>query len=130
VSSNLTSGGGSTGSWSSGSLANGANASTSTGTDLSNTTDAQAALLLITNAISTVAGMRASVGSNINTLQSATRVMNTQAQNLTSAESGITDANMAQAVANMTQDNILVSTSMAALQEANQQSQSILKLLQ
>jgi flagellin len=131
ASSNLTTGGGgSTGSWSSGSLANGVNASTSTGTDLSNTTDAQAALLSITNAISTVAGMRASIGSNINALQSATSVMTTQSQNLTSAESNITDANMAQAVANMTQGNILMSTSMAALQQANQQAQAILKLLQ
>jgi flagellin len=56
--------------------------------------------------------------------------MTTQSQNLTSAESNITDANMAQAVANMTQGNILMSTSMAALQQANQQAQAILKLLQ
>ena len=131
VSANVTgSGGGSTGTWSAGSTQGGANGTTSSGTDLSNTTDAKAALLAVTNAISLVAQMRGTLGANMNELQATTNVLNTQVQNLTSAESGITSANMAGVVANMTMDNILMSTSMASLQQANQQSQSILKLLQ
>lgn len=92
--------------------------------------NAQAALTDITAAINNVANDRGKLGADINRLQSASNVVNNQVQNLTSAESNISSADMAQAVANMTQDNILQSTGMAALQQSNQAQQSILKLFQ
>ncbi len=91
---------------------------------------ATSALTDITTAIANVANDRGKIGADVNRLQSATNVVNTQVQNLTSAESSISSANIAQDVATMSQDNILQSTGMAALQQSNQMQQSILKLLQ
>jgi flagellin len=98
--------------------------------DLNNTTDAQAALTAITTAISTVASQRGVIGAGVNRLTAATTVMSAQIQNLSSAESGISDADIGQTVANMTKYTTLQQTGIAALQQANQASQSILKLLQ
>jgi len=84
----------------------------------------------ITTAIANVAGDRAQVGADMNRLQSATNVVNTQVQNLTNAFDNISSANIAQDVSLMSQYNILQSTGMAALQQSNQSQQSILKLLQ
>ena len=97
---------------------------------LTSVTSAQSALTDITAAIANVANDRGKLGADVNRLQSATNVVNTQVQNLTSAESSISSANIAQDVAQMSQDNILQSTGMAALQQSNQMQQSILKLLQ
>ncbi len=101
------------------------------GLDLSSSTaNAQAELHNINTAIASVAAYRGNVGASINRLNAATNVMNSQVQNLTSAESGVTDADVASTVANMTKYNVLESTGMAALQQANQASQAVLKLLQ
>src|SRR5439155_6510365 len=51
-----------------------------------NGTNAQAALTQINQAIQNVAGIRGSVGAGINRLQSASNVINSQTQNLTTAE--------------------------------------------
>jgi flagellin len=91
---------------------------------------ATSALTDITQAIANVANDRGTIGADVNRLQSATNVVNTQVQNLTSAESSISSANIAQDVATMSQDNILQSTGMAALQQSNQMQQAVLKLLQ
>jgi flagellin len=98
--------------------------------DLNTTAHAQAALLALTNAIAQVAGMRGMIGADINQVQAASNVATVETENLTSAESGVADANVAGAVADMTKYNILGAAGMAALQEANQAQQSILKLLQ
>ena len=101
------------------------------GLDLSTSLgNAQTELHNITQAIATVASYRGNVGASINQLNAATNIMNTQVQNLTTAESGVTDADVAQTVANMTKFNVLESTGMAALQQSNQASQAVLKLLQ
>jgi flagellin len=100
------------------------------GYDLTSTTNAQKALTQINLAIGQVAALRGNIGANINQLSAAANVMSTQSQNLKSAMSGITDADVATTVANMTKYNILQSTGMAALQQANQSQQSVLKLLQ
>lgn len=97
---------------------------------LTSVTNAKAALTDITAAIANTANDRGKLGADINRLQSAANVVNNQVQNLTSAESNISSANIAQDVASMTQDNILNSTGMAALQQSNQMQQSIMKLLQ
>jgi flagellin len=100
------------------------------GYDLTSTTNAQKALTQVNLAIGQVAALRGNIGANINQLSAAANVMSTQSQNLKSAMSGITDADVATTVANMTKYNILQSTGMAALQQANQSQQSVLKLLQ
>ena len=65
-----------------------------------------------------------------NRLQSASTVINTQIQNLSSAENGITAADIGQDVSDMAKYTILQQTGIAALQQSNQMQQSVLKLLQ
>jgi flagellin len=120
----------SVGSWSStGGTLTGGDGPTVTA-NLDTVANAQAALVTVTNAINTVAETRGSLGAVINQLTAASNVMNGQVQNLTSAQSGIMDANIGTTVANMSKYNTLQQTGIAALQQANQASQSILKLLQ
>ncbi len=97
---------------------------------LKSTTTAASELALINTAISTIAGDRGTIGANVNQLNAASNVMNNQIQNLTSAESGISDADIGKTVANMSKYNTLQQTGISALQQANQASQTILKLLQ
>jgi flagellin len=94
------------------------------------TNTAATELNAINAAISTVASWRGTVGANVNELTAATNVMNNQVQNLSSAQSGISDADIGKTVANMTKFTTLQQTGIAALQQANQASQTILKLLQ
>ncbi len=101
-----------------------------TTTDLTNSSDAAAALTSITNAINAISAQRGQIGASVNRLTAATNVINSQVQNLTGASNGIKNADVGKTVANMTQYNILQSTGMAALQQANQSQQSVLKLLQ
>jgi flagellin len=120
--SNLTSGvGGVVGS---GVLAGGA-ASAS----LQNATNAQAALVTIENAISTVAGYRGTIGAGINQMNAALDVINNTSQNLTSSMSGIEDANIGSVISNMSKYQVLVQTGIAALAQSNTSEQAILRLL-
>jgi flagellin len=98
--------------------------------DLTTATDAQAALTNINAAIASVASLRGSLGASSNQLSAATNVMNSQISNLTSAENNIMAANMGTETANLSQESILQQTGIAALQQANQMQQSVLKLLQ
>jgi flagellin len=98
--------------------------------DLLSAADAQVALTDLNSSISQVAALRGDIGAGINRLQAATNVMNTQTQNLTSAEGSIRSADMTQVVANLTQYSILSQTGISALSQANQMQQSVLKLLQ
>ena len=101
-----------------------------TATDLSTAADAQTALSAVTSAISNVAADRGNLGAVSNRLQSASTVINTQIQNLSSAENGITAADIGQDVSDMAKYTILQQTGIAALQQSNQMQQSVLKLLQ
>jgi flagellin len=98
--------------------------------DLSTASDAQSALVAIEGAISSVAASRGAIGSGINQMNAAVQVMNNTSQNLTSSLSGIQDANVGQVVANMSKYQVLEQTGIAALSQANQQEQTVLKLLQ
>lgn len=97
---------------------------------LTNSTNAASALTAINAAISTVSAQRGEIGASINRLTAASTVMTNQVQNLTSASNGIMNADVGKTVASMTQYNILQSTGMAALQQANQAQQAVLKLVQ
>jgi flagellin len=98
--------------------------------DLSHAADAQATLGLINSAIATVAGMRGTIGADINRLQAASNVMTVQVQNLTSAEDGIMAADIPTAVSNLSRFTILNQSGISALAQANSAQQSVLKLLQ
>ena len=113
---------------SSGGLGVGAGAATPN--DLTSAANAQLALTAISTAIDSVSSQRGQIGASVNRLTAATNVITSQVQNLTSASNGIMNADVAKTVANMTQYNVLQSTGMSALQQANQSQQSVLKLLQ
>jgi len=98
--------------------------------NLLGSTSAISELTNITNAISTVAAERGSVGAEVNQLTSSQNVENTEVTNLTSAENDIQNADVGKTVASMTQYNVLEQTGMAALSQSNQAQQQVLKLLQ
>jgi len=98
--------------------------------DLTTQATAETAFSVIQGAISEVSNMRASIGSGMNRLQSAVAVLQTQSKNTAAAESVIRDANFAEEVANLTKYQILAQSGMAALAQANVNSQSVLRLLQ
>ena len=105
-------------------------ANANAGTNLSTASAAQTALTAINQAIQTIAGQRGAIGAVVNRLQSASTVITNQVQNLTSAENGITAADIPSAVANLTKYSILEQTGISSLAQANQQQQLVLKLLQ
>ncbi len=96
------------------------------------TTQAQAQTELqnITTAISAVSALRGGLGANVEQLQAASAVSTTTSQNLASASNDIRSANIADVVANDTKYSVLQQTGISALQQANQQQQAVLKLLQ
>jgi flagellin len=108
----------------------GNNTTTLSTQNLGTASGAASALTVINNSISDVASMRGTIGAGINRLNSATNVINTQVQNLTSAQSSIQDANVGQVVASLSKYQILEQTGISALAQANQNQQAILKLLQ
>ncbi len=91
--------------------------------------DAAGALADIQAALNSVAEMRGTIGAGMNRLQSAVAVLQTQVQNTQSAESTIRDANMAEEISNLTKQQILAQSGMAALAQANAGSQNVLSLL-
>ncbi len=101
-----------------------------TGTALLTTTGAATALTAINAAISTISADRGTLGATVEQLQAASTVDTNESQNLTSASSNITSADISTVVANDTKYSILQQTGISALQQANQQAQTVLKLLQ
>lgn len=98
--------------------------------DVSNATDAQAALAAIQSAIATLGVVQGKVGAGENLLNYATNLANSQITNLTASESSIKDANIAAAASNLAQEQTLQQSSIAALAQANSMPQAVLKLLQ
>ena len=98
--------------------------------NLQTAASAQTALTDINNAISQVSALRGNIGASVNRLQAAGNVISAQIQNLTSAESDITSADIPTEVANLTKYSILNQTGISALAQANQMQQAVLKLLQ
>jgi len=97
--------------------------------DLTDATNAGAAVVAINTAIANVAGLRGTLGSTINRLQAASNVIQNQVQNLTAAEDGIRAADIAMEVGNLSRFSILNQTGIAALAQANSQQQAVLALL-
>ncbi len=90
---------------------------------------ANAAIDKIDNAINKVSMVRATFGATQNRLEHKVENLTTTAENLTEAESGIRDTDMAQEMLNYTKFNVLQQAAQSMLAQANQQPQSILQLL-
>src|ERR1700730_13465042 len=110
-------------------ITNGGSTANIHGDDLTTAANAQTALTDINSAIANVAGIRGSIGAGINRLQAATNVINSQVQNLTSAEDGIRAADIPSEVANLSRFTILNQAGISALAQANSAQQSVLSLL-
>ena len=99
-------------------------------TDLSNQTDAEAALTSLNAAITDVAAQDGYIGAQINTLNAVSPVLSTQQENVQSAQNAVQATDYASATSNMSKYEILSQTGIAALAQANSQQQEVLKLLQ
>jgi flagellin len=99
-------------------------------TDLTDQSDAQAALNELNLAISAVAAQDGYIGAQINTLNSISQVMSTQQENVVSAQNAIQATDYASATSNMSKYEILSQTGIAALAQANSVQQEVTKLLQ
>ena len=91
--------------------------------------NAQAELVEIQDAISSINDMRGDLGAKFNRLEHTIEVLNVQSESLTAYESSIRDADMAQEVVNMTKFQVLNQAGLASLSQANATSQSVLSLL-
>lgn len=94
-----------------------------------NVTTAAAAITTITDAIQTLATLRATNGSEQVRLTFAADMLAINKTNLESANSRISDVDVAAESANLARFNILQQAGTAMLAQANQSSQSILRLL-
>jgi flagellin len=106
-----------------------ANASASRGLDITNQTDAEAALTKIINAINQVSTTRGNVGALMNRLQFAYNDNQITSQNMTNARAGIMDADMAMEMATLSQQQVLQQSGVAMLAQANALPQALLRLL-
>lgn len=107
----------------------GASALGISGLDITSAASASAAISALDAAIKTVSEQRAELGAYQNRLEHTINNLNTASQNLTSAQSAITDTDMASAMAEFTKDNVLQQAAVSMLAQANQQPQLVLKLL-
>jgi len=90
---------------------------------------AAAALTTLRDALNGVSSQRGDIGAGINRLQSAAAVLQTTSQNTQAAESAVRDANVAQEVSRLVSYQILAQSGVAALAQANTNSQVVLNLM-
>ncbi len=107
----------------------GGQAVTAASTSASSTGNALAALTALSAAISSLGLVQGQVGAGENKLQYATNLAQSQITNVSAAEAGIRDADVAAAAANLTKAQVLQQTSLAALSQANSAPQAVLSLL-
>jgi flagellin len=92
--------------------------------------DFSAAVASIESAVVSLGKAQGAVGAGINRLNFAISLAQSQITNYAADESGIRDADIATQAANLSKYQTLTQSSMAALAQANQMGQSVLKLLQ
>lgn len=97
--------------------------------DLSHREGAELAIDIIDKAIKTVSSERSYLGANQNRLEHALNNASNYETNLTAAESRIRDVDIAKQGMESVKLDILIQTSQAILAQANQQPESVLKLL-
>jgi flagellin len=89
-----------------------------------------AAINAITAAVQILGTAQGIVGAGENKLNYAISLATSQITNFSSAQSQIRDANVAQEAANLSQSQVIEQASIAAMAQANQEPQALLKLLQ
>ncbi len=94
------------------------------------TTGAADAITAIDTALSTLSTTRANLGASQNRIQHTVNNLNVAVENMTAANARIQATDMASEMVSFTQAQILSQAGTAMLAQANQQPQSILKLLQ
>ncbi len=99
-----------------------------TGLTISNATSASEAVTTLDSAISTKDTARGKFGYKINRLESTISVLNIQAENLQTAESRISDVDVATEMAEMTRNQVLTQAGISMLAQANTIPQMVLKL--
>jgi len=99
-------------------------------TSLTTASNSQTALTAINSAITDVAAQRGYLGSQINTLNAAANVENTEQTNVVSAQNNIMATDYGQATSELSKYQILSQTGISALAQANTVQQEVLKLLQ
>ena len=98
--------------------------------DLSSKVGAQAAIAAIDTALGAVSSARSTFGAVGNRFNSAVSTIQTAALNLSAADARIRDVNVAEESSNASRLNVLVQAGVSVLAQANQGTQSLLKLLQ
>ena len=98
--------------------------------DISNIATATAAVSQLANSVTSLGSAQAAVGRGENQFNYAVNLASSQLTNLSAAESGIRDADMASESASLTKASIQLQAGIAALAQANSAPQQILKLLQ
>jgi flagellin len=99
--------------------------------DVTTSTGAQNAILIVDDAITQLARIRGDIGSfQKDFLESNVRSLGVARENLAATESSIRDADMAEEITQYTKFQILQQSGMAVLAQANQLPQSVLRLLQ
>ncbi len=99
-------------------------------TNLSTQGNAETALTTLNDAISYVAAQDGYIGAQINTLNSVSSVINTQQENIVSAQNAVQATDYASATSNLSKYEILSQTGISALAQANSLQQEVTKLLQ
>jgi flagellin len=99
------------------------------GMTITDTTTAQASLAALDLAIGVNAGNRASFGYTMNRLEHTIDVLNIQAENLVTAESRISDVDVASEMSTLTRNQVLAQAGIAMLAQANAMPQLALALL-
>jgi flagellin len=99
------------------------------GVDITSTTNAQAAITTINDAITSVSDERAKLGAVQNRLEHTIANLDTSAENLQASESRIRDVDMAKEMMEFTKNNILQQAAQSMLAQANQAPQGVLQLL-
>jgi flagellin len=98
--------------------------------DLDDSTNAQAALTAIDDALADVSAARATFGAVGNRLNSVVATIQTASENLSAANSRIRDVDVAEETSKMSRSQVLLQAGVSVLAQANQQPQIALKLLQ
>ena len=97
--------------------------------DVTNYSNAQKSIFKSQNAINIISEMRTSIGAQQNRLEHTKLIDDNTSENTQSAESRIRDTDMANEMINFSKNNILEQFGQAILAQANQNTQSILSLL-
>ncbi|MDD5134952.1 MAG: flagellin, partial [Phycisphaerae bacterium] len=100
-----------------------------TGLAIDGTSCATTALSTLDTAISTKDSARAKFGYKMNRLEGTVNVLNIQAENLMTAESRVSDVDVATEMAEMTRSQVLAQAGVAMLAQANTMPQMALTLL-